>query len=139
MIKLISDIIVLLISILKYPFIMMGIVFSGGDWQSILSNILGGIIGIFLFTFGGAYVENLYLKFFPPKKFGKKSRILAFIHEKFGVWGIAFASIILTVPGSILLSLTITHNKWEVIKKMTIALTIWTIALNLIQFIIHLI
>ena len=136
MTKIISDIIVLLISILKYPFVMAGIIFSGkGDWQSILSNILGGLIGIFLFTFGGALLETLYVKFFPTKKGGKKERFLHFIRDRFGVWGIAFASIILTVPGSILLCLTITSNKWEVIMKMIVALTAWTVFLNLIHLI----
>ena len=135
--KIISDIIILLLSILKYPFIMMGIVAADSSWHAILSNIIGGIIGIFLFTFFGAYIEGLYLKIFPTKKFSRKSRALAYIKDKFGVWGVALSSILLTVPLSILVCLSITNNRWEVIKKMIISLSIWTIILNILDYLIR--
>ena len=110
---------------------------ANGRWDVIMSNILGGVAGIFLFTFLGVFLETLYFKHFPHRKFSKSSRFLAHIKDKFGIWGIALVSPIISFPVAILLSLTLTTHKWEIVKKMIVSLIGWTTVLYIAQFIIR--
>lgn len=135
--KLISDLLVFLASTIKFSYIMFIIIATKGSWHVILSNILGGIVGIVLFTFLGFTIEKLYIRLFPRRKFSKPSRFIVHVKEKFGVWGVALASPIISFPVAILIALTLTTHKWEIIKKMTLSLVLWSFVFYLGYFLIH--
>ena len=109
---------------------------TNGSWHVIMSNILGGVSGIFLFTFLGSFLESIWLKMFPKRNISENSKYLSYIKNKFSIWGISLISPIISFPVGIVIALTVTTNKWEIIKKMTISLVGWSFILYLIHFII---
>jgi len=135
--KIISDLLVFLASVFKFSYIMFVVIATKGSWHVVMSNILGGIVGIVLFTFVGVAIEKFFLRIFPRKKFSKKSRFIVHVKEKFGVWGVALASPIISFPVAILIALTLTTHKWEIIKKMTLSLVLWSFIFYIGYFLIH--
>jgi len=96
----------------------------------VISSIIGGILGIILFTQIGYDIERWLIKRFPNyfKKFSWKNRHLVRIRRKWGIWGIAFLSpILLGLPLGVTLSLTLTTDKMKIIKPMIISVIGWSL------------
>lgn len=112
---------------IKYSIILSTIIdFS---FLYILYTIIGGILGVYIFTQLGRDIEKLLVKRFPKwfKKFSRKNRILAKLRRKWGIWGISFLTpIILGIPIGVAVSLTLTTNKWSIIKPMSFSILFWT-------------
>ena len=94
-----------------------------------LANIIGGIIGIVLFTHLGGVMQDYMVKKF-PNRFGKKftasNRFLVRIKKRFGLGGIAVLTpIALSIPVGVLFALALTHDKKKIMISMIISLLFW--------------
>lgn len=131
--------IIVLVSIFKYGIgIFTAINSSLGFWTSIVSNMIGGGIGVFMFTYLGSFIKKIYIKFrYKNKKpiiFNKWNRFLIRFRRNFGLIGIAILSpIILTIPVGVILSLQITDNKVKIFFYIFSGCLIW----SWIFFLIH--
>jgi len=91
--------------------------------------MIGGIIGIIIFTQIGLDLEKWLVKKFPKwfKRFTLKNRILVKLRRNFGIWGISFLTpILLGIPVGVALCLTLTTDKRKIIKPMIFSLVVWT-------------
>lgn len=103
-----------------------------------LANIIGGIFGIVLFTYLGAFIQSYFVKKF-PNRFGKRftsgNRFLVRLKQRFGLGGIAVLTpIILSIPVGVLLALTVTHDKKKIIISMLVSMFFWATLLFLPYF-----
>lgn len=132
-------ILIVLISILKYGLgIFTAINSSLGFWPSIIANMAGGGIGVFIFTFLGSIIKKKYIAFRyknkKPKRFSRWNRFLIHFRNRFGLVGIAFLSpILLTIPVGVILSLQITENKIKIFFYIYTGCLIW----SWVFFLIH--
>ncbi len=94
-----------------------------------LANIIGGIIGIVLFTHLGGVIQDYMVKKFPNrfgKKFTSSNRFLVRIKKRFGLGGIAVLTpIALSIPVGVLFALALTHDKKKIMISMIISLLFW--------------
>jgi hypothetical protein len=133
--KLLSDILVLFGSTLKFSVgTLTAIVYNLGIAGSI-ANIIGGTIGIVIFTYLGDFIQSYLVKRFPTyfnRKFTRTNRFLVTVKQKFGLGGIAVCTpIILSIPVGVLLALTLTHDKKKVMFSMIVSMLFWASVLFL--------
>lgn len=132
--------VIFLLSVFKYGFGLFTAVNSSvGFWQSILTNLLGGAIGVWLFTYFGGYIRDVYLRWKyknkPPKKFTRWNRFQIMLKDKFGLVGIAiFSPIILTIPVGVFLALQITSNRRKIFFFIYGGCIIWSWFFFIIDF-----
>jgi ABC-type dipeptide/oligopeptide/nickel transport system permease component len=103
-----------------------------------LANIIGGIIGIVLFTYLGGFIQEYLVATF-PKKFGKKfsssTRFLVKVKQRFGLTGIAaITPIFLSIPVGVIFALALTHDKKKIMTAMFLSMFFWAILLFLPYF-----
>ncbi len=128
------------LSVIKYGFGLFTAVNSNvGLWQSILTNLVGGAVGVFLFTYFGAAIKTWWLRKkygdSKPKKFTKWNRFQIFLKDRFGLVGIAiFSPIILTIPIGVILALQITNNKKKIFFFIYGGCILWSFAIFLIDY-----
>lgn len=118
-----------ILAMLKFEFSLVTATLANSPGL-VISSIIGGILGIILFTQIGYDIERWLIKRFPNyfKKFSWKNRHLVRIRRKWGIWGIAFLTpILLGLPVGVLLSLTLTSDKMKIIKPMIISLLSWSL------------
>ena len=119
----------MILSMLKYQFCLVSSTIAG-SWLFVLLTLLGGIIGVIIFTQIGYDLEKWMVKTFPKrfKRFSFKNRMLVKLRRKWGIWGIAFLTpILLGIPVGVLLSLTLTTDKRLIIKPMIVSLIGWSL------------
>jgi len=100
------------------------------SWLLLLLTLIGGIIGIVIFTQIGYDLEKWLVKKFPKwfKRFTLKNRILVKLRRNWGIWGISFLTpILLGIPVGVALCLTLTTDKRKIIKPMVLSLVSWTL------------
>lgn len=106
-----------------------------------LANIMGGIVGIVLFTHLGAYIQKFFVKKYPQyfnRKFTRTNRMLITIKHKFGLGGVAVLTpIFLSIPVGVLFALTFTHDKRKVVITMIISLLFWAAVLFVPYFLFN--
>jgi hypothetical protein len=94
-----------------------------------LANIIGGTIGIILFTYLGDFIQAYCIKRFPNqfgRKFTRSNRFLVRVKQKFGLGGIAaFTPIILSIPVGVLFALALTGDKKKVMFSMIVSMLFW--------------
>ena len=118
-----------ILAMLKFEFSLVTATLAHSP-ELVISSIIGGILGIILFTQIGYDIERWLIKRFPNyfKKFSWKNRHLVRIRRKWGIWGIAFLSpILLGLPLGVTLSLTLTTDKMKIIKPMIISVIGWSL------------
>jgi len=100
-----------------------------------LSNIIGGTIGIVIFTYLGDFIQAYFIKKFPKlfgRKFTRTNRFLVSVKQKFGLGGIAaFTPIILSIPVGVLFALALTHDKKKIMFSMMVSMLFWATVLFL--------
>lgn len=111
--------------------IMLAINSNIGFWPSILSNVIGGALGIYFFIYASAWIEKKYLerkikKGKPIKHFTKWTRFLVWFKNRFGLRGIALMSPIITIPIAVPLAMSITHDKKRIFKYFFVACLLWS-------------
>jgi membrane protein YqaA with SNARE-associated domain len=119
----------MILSMLKYQFCLITASVAQ-SWILLLLSLLGGVIGIVIFTQIGYDLEKWLVKRFPKwfKRFSLKNRILVRIRRNWGIWGISFLTpILLGIPVGIALCLTLTTDKRKIIKPMILSLVCWTL------------
>jgi len=124
----------MILSMLKYQFCLITATVTQ-SWFLLLLAMIGGIIGIIIFTQIGYDLEKWLVKKFPKwfKRFNRKNRILVRLRRSWGIWGISFLTpILLGIPVGVALCLTITSDKRKIIKPMIISLVCWTLVFSLI-------
>lgn len=103
-----------------------------------LANIIGGIIGIVVFTYLGGYIQAYFVKKFPQyfsRKFTKGNRFLVRIKQRFGLNGIAVLTpIILSIPVGVLFALALTSDKKKILVSMLVSMFFWATVLFLPYF-----
>jgi hypothetical protein len=138
--EILSSIAVFLMSTTKFfAGLVMALVSNDmGVIPSYLTTVGGGIIGVFAFTYFGDYIAQWFSRFFPNKKkviFSKKSRFLVKFRRSFGLPGVAILTPLLSIPIGIVLSLSLTKNKMQIVLFMGISFALWANALLLPKYI----
>ena len=127
-----------ILSMLKFEFSIITAVFTHSLFLFI-SSILGGILGVILFTQIGYDFEKWLVRKFPKrfKKFSWKNRQLVRIRRKWGIWGISLlAPILLGIPVGVILCLTLTTDKMKIIKPMIISVLLWSLIFLILSLLI---
>lgn len=121
----------IIFSIFKYPLSLFTSLISGSCLYFSLT-LIGGIIGIVLFTQIGSRFEKWLVRRFPKrfKRFSFKNRMLVKLRRNWGVWGIAFLTpMVLGIPVGVGLALALTTSKTKIIKSMIVSIVIWSMLL----------
>ena len=139
--KLFSDLLVLLGSTLKFSMGSLTAIFYNLGLAGSLANIIGGTIGIVVFTYLGDFIQAYFVKAFPiyfGKKFTRTNRFLVSVKQKFGLGGIAaFTPIILSIPVGVLFALALTHDKKKIMFSMMVSMLFWATVLFLPYFLFN--
>lgn len=130
-----SSLLVLLGSTFKFSVGSFTAMFYKLGLAGSLANIIGGTIGIVLFTYLGDFIQSYFIKTF-PKRFGKRftstNRFLVRVKQKFGLGGIVVVTpIILSIPVGVLFALALTNDKKKIMFSMIISMLFWAAVLFL--------
>lgn len=133
--KLLSSIAVFFGSILKFSMGTIAAISADLGLGGSLANIIGGIIGIVLFTYLGNFIQAYLIKTFPNffgRRFTRSNRMLVRVKQRFGLGGVAaITPILLSIPVGVMLALTLTHDKKKVLISMVMSLLFWATVLFL--------
>jgi len=136
-----SSLLVLLGSTFKFSMGSLTAVFYNLGLAGSLANIIGGTIGIVLFTYLGDFIQAYCIKKFPNqfgRKFSRSNRFLVRVKQKFGLGGIAaFTPIILSIPVGVLFALALTGDKKKVVFSMMISMLFWATIIFLPYFLFN--
>jgi hypothetical protein len=136
-----SSLLVLLGSTFKFSMGSLTAVFYNLGLAGSLANIIGGTIGIVLFTYLGDFIQAYCIKKFPNqfgRKFSRSNRFLVRVKQKFGLGGIAaFTPIILSIPVGVLFALALTGDKKKVMFSMMISMLFWATIIFLPYFLFN--
>lgn len=119
----------IILSMLKYQFCLITSTVAQ-SWILLLLTLLGGILGIIIFTQIGYDLEKWIVKKFPKwfKRFTLKNRILVGLRRRWGILGISFLTpVLLGIPVGVALCLTLTTDKRKIIRPMILSLIVWTL------------
>ena len=128
----------MILSMIKYQFCLITATVTQ-SWFLLLLTMIGGIIGIIIFTQIGLDLEKWLVKKFPKwfKRFTLKNRILVKLRRNFGIWGISFLTpILLGIPVGVALCLTLTRDKRKIIRPMIFSVVVWTLIFLLLVLLI---
>jgi hypothetical protein len=94
-------------------------------------NLLGGIVGVYIYTYLGEHLRDWYIKRNKQngsyKAITKRNRLIVFFRKKLGLKGVAFLSpIIITLPLGTAILLTMTKNHNKIIKYLIVSCVFWT-------------
>jgi hypothetical protein len=139
--KLVESLLILFGSIVKFSMGSLTAIAANLGLGGSLANIIGGIIGIVLFTYLGGIIQNYCIKAFPNyfgKKFTSSNRFLVRVKQRFGLGGIAaLTPIILSIPVGVLFALSLTHDKKKIMISMIISVLFWAAVLFLPYFLFN--
>jgi hypothetical protein len=88
----------------------------------------GAIFGIFVFTYGGIWIEDkIKHRFFTKgKHFNKRTRMLIRLKHNGGLPLVALLTpVILSVPIGCILATTFVHNREKIVLWMTLSVLLW--------------
>jgi hypothetical protein len=128
--KFISDIIVFLSSTVKFALGSSAVVTGNMGISGSISNILGGITGILIFTYLGSHIRIWLIKTFPNqfgKRFSRSNRMLVKVRQHSGLAGIAFLTpILLSIPVGVMIALDLTTHKAKIVSSMVVSCIFWS-------------
>lgn len=102
-----------------------------GFVPSIIANLTGGAVGVYMYTRFGIYFKHKYINWKyhrhgnHPKIFTTRNRKLVKFKNMFGMFGIAVIAPIVTVPVAVLMALTLTDNKRKIAIFIYAACVLW--------------
>jgi hypothetical protein len=133
--KLVSSILVLLGSIVKFSMGTLAAIAADLGLGGSFSNLIGGIIGVVLFTYIGSHLQEYLTRKFPNtfgKKFTRSNRFLVRVKQRFGLGGIVVITpIILSIPVGVMFALALTHDKKKIMVSMIVSCIFWATLLFL--------
>lgn len=103
--------------------------FQQGLLPSYVSTVGGGILGVFIFTFFGDFINYWFNRIFPNRTkrvFTSWNRLVVRLRRNFGLPGIAMLTPILSIPVGIFLSLSLTKDKPRIAFFMSLSFLIWS-------------
>lgn len=127
--KIISAIVIFFSSIIKFGMGTIAIISADLGLGASLANIIGGIIGIVLFTYLGNFIQDYVVKKFPRtfgRRFTRSNRFLVRVKQRFGLGGIAaLTPVVLSIPVGVMFALALTHDKKKILFTMLMSLFFW--------------
>src|ERR1043165_2681696 len=139
--KIWSSVLVFLGSIVKFSMGSLTAITANLGLGGLLANIIGGIVGIVLFTYMGSAIQAYVVKKFPHRfgsKFTSSNRFLVRIKRRFGLGGIAaLTPIVLSIPVGVLFALSVTHDKKKIMITMLMSMFFWATVLFLPYFLFN--
>jgi hypothetical protein len=137
--KLISSIAVFFGSIIKFSMFTLTAIAADLGLGGSLANVIGGIIGIVLFTYLGTVIQDNLVRRFPRqfgRKFTRTTRMLVKVKQRFGLGGVAaLTPIILSIPVGVMFALALTHDKKKILVSMITSILFWATILFLPYFV----
>lgn len=122
----------LLLSAVKYLFaILMLLAASSRAWYlDMLIVMVGGLAGVFVFTYLGAVISKYLSKFhFFRIKFSKLRKFVK-IKNSYGMLGLAIITpVIISIPVGCIISSSFEHDKKKIIRYQGLSIIIWSIVL----------
>lgn len=132
---------VFFISTLKFAAGSLAAIGSQLGLEGSFSNLIGGIIGIVVFTYLGGFIQAWMVKTFPNKfnrKFTRSNRFLVRLKQRFGLEGIAaLTPIVLSIPVGVLAALSVTKDKKRIVVSMAISCLFWCAVLFLPYYVFN--
>lgn len=127
----------IIFSMLKFQYAMLTSTLVLHSPYYILLTLIGGFLITYLCVQLGRDLEKYLVNKFPNyfRRFSKKTRFLAKLRRKWGIWGIAIITPLIGIPLGVMLALTLTSNKWMIIKPMIISIGTWLLLFTLISYI----
>jgi len=129
MLTIFSNLAILVVSAIKFGFVASTVVAANLGISGTVSNMLGGIAGIFLFVQIDGIAQEWLIRKYPNrfgKKFSKRTQFLAKVKGTFGLGGIAFLTpVVLSIPVGVFFAMDLTTNKKKVIYYMLISCLFW--------------
>ena len=130
MIRFLSDLLIFFSSTVKFALSSSAVVTGNLGVSGTISNVLGGITGILIFTYLGSYIRIGLIKMFPrrfDKKFTRGTRFLVKVRKNGGLNWIAFLTpIFLSIPVGVLLALDVTQHKSRIVSTMAVSCIFWS-------------
>lgn len=92
--------------------------------------MLGGISGVFTFTYLGSYISDYFSKFSFFKIKNSKLRRFIKIKNSYGLIGLAVLSpVLFSIPIGCILSSYFEHNKNKILKYQVASVVLWSLVL----------
>lgn len=139
--KIITSVIVFFSSMLKFSFSSLVAIGAQLGIEGPIVNIIGGIIGIVIFTYFGAFIQDYLVKRFPRtfnRRFTRSNRLLVRVKQRFGLNGVAaLTPILLSIPVGVMFALTLTHDKKKIMMSMILSILFWATVLFLPYFVFN--
>ena len=126
------------LSTVKFGFgLISAVYFEVEKPHAFIANILGGALGVYLYTFFGSIIKKTYLsiryKKTTPKKFSKWNRAMIHFRKRFGMLGIALLSpVLLSIPVGVILAIQITNSKLKIFLFMFSGCLFWSLIFFLV-------
>jgi membrane protein YqaA with SNARE-associated domain len=127
---------VFLISSLKYVAGVFAAIIQGYNLAEIaLTAYLGSMIGVVILTYSGKELTEWLSKRFKRKKPMKYSRRkwIVKVWRKYGVWGIAFLSVLISPPAAVAIALSFRTSPRKIIISLGIMLGAWSIFFSIFK------
>jgi len=100
--------------------------------------LIGGTIGVFVFTYFGAFISSKLGKHPIFKVKFKSIRKLIKMRDSYGLIGLAFISpVLISIPVGCIFSAAIEHNKKKVILYQTLSVVFWSVVLFSLKGMFH--
>jgi len=125
-------------------------------FQTILTTTIGGILGVIFFFFLSEIFLKLFRKIWPhiksflskpnlqiqptiaitktnrksKKYFSRKNKFIVLIKRKYGLWGIAILTPLLSIPLGTFLANKYYRNKKSVLFSLTLSVVCWSIIVS---------
>lgn len=100
-------------------------------------GIVGGMIGVILFTYLTVPVKGLYKRLLPKKakKFTKMNRRIIRVRQRFGLWGIALITPpIFSIPVGAIVASSMYSNKKRIFATMFVSVLFWSILSSVVSY-----
>lgn len=124
-------------SSVKFLFAPSTVYLSGYTFvETLIITTVGGVIGVFVFYYGGAYLFKLWNDRFggkskPGSSFNKKNRFIIRIKNSYGIYGLAlFSPCLISIPIGSLLAARYYRNDKRTLPAFLIAVVFWSITLT---------
>jgi hypothetical protein len=121
-----------LLSGVKYLF-AVGLLLANSSREWYLDMLIaasGGTLGVFVFTYLGAFVSAYFSRFHFFKIKYKKLKKFMKIKNSFGLMGLALISpMFISIPVGCIISAAFEHNKPKIIRHQLFAVLFWSILL----------
>ena len=128
--EILSGILIFVSSTVKFALSASAVVTGNLGISGTVANVLGGITGIVIFTYMGAFIRTWAIKTFPDrfnKRFTKSTRFLVKVKQHAGLTGVAFLTpIFLSIPVGVMLALDLTTHKAKIVTSMALSCFFWS-------------